>query len=576
MLKNNTQSLSSTIPGNSVVDLGPNVKIFDPSMPNADIQSIVDSIFKTMESNEFSDQRYVFLFKPGTYNVNINVGFYTSVIGLGMTPDDVDITGSVGCNADWRQGIALCNFWRSIESVSLSPTRLTKSITSTGTEMWAVSQAAPMRRVHIKGSLHLWDSDYHNAWSSGGFIADSKIDVLINSGTQQQFLTRNSQMQSWEGINWNMVFVGNLGAPTDDLVFPTIPNTVIANTPVVREKPFLTIDKDGKYSVFVPDVRQNSKGVSWENGIGEGTLLPIYLFYIAHEDIDTAESINTALNEGKNILFTPGIYHLEESIKVDNPNTVILGLGLVTLIPENGTAAMNVADVDGVKIAGILFDAGEKISPVLLEVGTMESLVNHSDNPTSLSDLFFRIGGADVGKADVSLIINSNDVIGDHFWIWRADHGTGVGWTSNTTKNGIVVNGNDVIIYGLFVEHFHEYQTVWNGNGGKVYLYQSEIPYDVPDQSAWMSKNGAINGYTSYKVSDSVTTHQLIGAGVYSYFRDAVIKANSAIEVPNTPGVKVHHATSIFLNGNGEITHVINDKGDTAKLGYRKQTITTY
>jgi hypothetical protein len=564
---------------NGAPDFGPNVKIFDPSMSSASIQSTVDSIFTQMETNQFGSERYALLFKPGSYNVNVNVGFYTSIFGLGQKPDDVNITGSVHCEADWMQGNATCNFWRSVENLSVTPTFISNNLDPLGTLTWAVSQAAPMRRVHIKGGLLLWDpfeTDYDNAWSSGGFIADSKIDNTITSGSQQQFLTRNSQMGSWAGGNWNMVFVGNTGAPSDDSNYPATSDTVVAQAPVVREKPFLYIDNAGKYSVFVPAVRANTQGITWASDMGQGTSLSIDQFLVAQPGTSTAASLNQALSQGKNILFTPGVYHLSEPLNVTRADTVILGIGLATLTPDNGTAAMTVADVDGVKIAGILFDAGANNSPVLLEVGPTGSSVSHSSNPTTLSDLFFRVGGAAVGKADVCITINSNNVIGDDFWVWRADHGTGFGWTVNTTKNGIVVNGNDVTIYGLFVEHFHEYQTLWNGNGGKVYFYQSEMPYDVPSQSAWMSENGTVNGYASYKVANTVTTHKLFGSGVYSFFRDAVVVSNTGIQVPNTTGVTVHHACSVFLTGNGEITHVVNNTGAAAKSGSTRQTITEY
>jgi len=95
-----------------------------------------------------------------------------------------------------------------------------------------------------------------------------------------------------------------------------------------------------------------------------------------------------------------------------------------------------------------------------------------------LADVFFRVGGAGIGRAKVSLAINSSDVIVDHTWIWRADHGTGVGWEKNTASNGMVVAGDDVTAYGLFVEHHQEFQVLWKGNGGRTYFYQSEIPYD--------------------------------------------------------------------------------------------------
>ncbi|WHY17218.1 discoidin domain-containing protein [Paenibacillus sp. G2S3] len=534
---------------------GPNVYVFDPTMSATDIQNITSSVFNTLESNEFSSDRKAFLFKPGAYNVNFNVGFYTQVSGLGQNPNDVNITGGLNINADWDNGNATRNFWRTIENLSITP--------SSGTTQIAVSQAAPLRRLHIKGQLDLFDfdSNWNAGWASGGFLADSIVDSTVVPASQQQWFSRNSQWGSWSNGVWNMVFVGVTNPPTGQ--FPDPPYTVVDRTPVIREKPYLYINGAGQYQVFVPSLQNNTQGVSWANGQTPGQSISIDQFYIAKPNTSSAADINSALSQGKHLLFTPGIYHLSDTIRITNANTVVLGVGIPTLIPDNGKAVMSVSDVDGVKIAGLTFDAGPVNSPSLLEVGASGSVLNHAANPTSLHDLTFRTGGASSGKNDISLKINSNDVIADQLWIWRADHGAGASWTSNVSKNGLVVNGNNVTIYGLFNEHHNEYQTLWNGNGGRVYFYQSEIPYDVPNQSSWMSKNGTVNGYASYKVADSVTSHEAWGLGVYSFFRDAPVKLESAIEVPNVPGVKIHHATSIWLSGTAgsEITHIINNIG---------------
>jgi hypothetical protein len=92
-------------------------------------------------------------------------------------------------------------------------------------------------------------------------------------------------------------------------------------------------------------------------------------------------------------------------------------------------------------------------------------------------------------------------------------------------------------------------------------MYQSEMPYDVPDQASWMS--GKTNGFASYKVASTVTSHEAWGVGVYAFFRDAPVKAHSAIEAPAAAGVKFHNLTTIWLNGKAgsEITHIINDVG---------------
>jgi hypothetical protein len=269
------------------------------------------------------------------------------------------------------------------------------------------------------------------------------------------------------------------------------------------------------------------------------------------------------LAKGKNLLLTPGIYDLTDTIRVTRANTVVLGLGYATLRPVNGAAAMTVADADGVILAGLLFDAGAESSPVLLEVGSAGSKARHARNPISLHDVFFRLGGAGAGRAAVSLRINSHDTIVDHTWIWRADHGSGVGWKSNTGANGLIVNGNDVTIYGLFVEHYQEYQVIWKGDGGRVYFYQSEIPYDPPDQASYTSAPGT-NGWASYKVADSVSSHEAWGLGIYSVFRNRGVTLTRAIEVPNKPNVKFHSMITVRLGNNGEIGNVINEAGGAA------------
>jgi hypothetical protein len=292
--------------------------------------------------------------------------------------------------------------------------------------------------------------------------------------------------------------------------------------------------------------------------------LALSSFYIAQSSKDSAATINKALAKGKHVIFTPGVYHLGEPIRVDRANTVLLGLGLATLQADNGTVALKVADVDGVKVAGLLIDAGETNSPLLMEMGPPGSSANHSANPSSLHDVFFRVGGAAVGKASVSLQVNSSNVIGDDLWIWRGDHSHGVGWTVNTAANGLVVNGHDVTMYGLFVEHYQKYQTLWNGNGGRVYFYQSEAPYDVPNQSGWMG-DGGVNGYASYKLANGVTSHEAWGLGVYCYFStNPGIKLNSAIEAPTPGGVQFHNMTTLSLGGVGEISHVLNNRGNAA------------
>lgn len=528
-------------------DFGHNVLIFSPSMPAAAIQAQIDKVYAIQEKSQFGAERYALIFQPGTYNVDIPVGFYTQVIGLGATPDSVHINGNVHSDAYLPNNNATCNFWRAVEGFSVTPTG--------GSMKWAVSQAISFRRMHVLGDVALHQN---GGWASGGWMSDSLVDGTVASGPQQQWISRNSQWGKWTGANWNMVFVGVPNAPVGE--WPTPDYTKIANTPIVREKPYLEIDAKGNYSVRVPALRTESSGITWQAGATPGKSIPLTQFYIARPDSDTAASINSQLAKGRNLIFAPGLYDLTDTIRVTRANTVVLGLGYATLRPSNGAVAMSTADVDGITVAGLLFDAGVTNSPVLLEVGPAGSNANHAKNPTVLADVFFRVGGAGVGRASISLQINSRDTIVDHTWVWRADHGAGVGWTSNTAANGLVVNGANVTIYGLFVEHYQQYQVLWNGNGGRVYFYQSEIPYDPPDQPSYTSAAG-INGWAAYKVARNVTSHEAWGLGIYSVFRNPGVVLTRAVEVPVNPNVKFHNLITVRLGRNGEISNVINNSG---------------
>ena len=533
-------------------DLGPNVSVFDPSMSASAMQRRINDIYTTQQHNEFGPERNALLFLPGEYKLNIPVGFYTEVLGLGPSPDAVHIVGNVHADASEPNNNATTTFWRAAEGFSISPTG--------GGMQWAVSQAVPFRRMHVRGDLVLHQ---HHGWASGGWMSDALIDGQVDSGPQQQFLSRNTEWGSWSGSNWNMVFLGVPHPPPGE--WPTPPYTKIAETPIVREKPFLQADRSGNLSVCIPALRTGSVGITWHGGTTPGRSIPISRFYIARPSTDTAATLNAHLVKGENLLFTPGIYQLTESLSITRPDTVVLGLGFATLKPINGTAAITTSDVDGIIVAGLLFDAGEKQSPVLLEVGPEGSKARHLKNPISLHDVFFRVGGAGVGRTDVNLKINSNDTIIDHTWIWRADHGTGVGWLSNTSANGLVVNGDNVTVYGLFVEHHQQFQVLWNGNHGRTYFYQSEIPYDPPDQASYQSAPGT-NGWASYKVADGVSSHEAWGLGIYSVFLHPGVVLTRAIEVPKTSDVKFIHMITVALGDLGEISHVINDTGEATSI----------
>ncbi|MGO9437312.1 MAG: coagulation factor 5/8 type domain-containing protein [Terracidiphilus sp.] len=539
-------------------DLGPNVLVFNPSMPAAEIQARIDKVYAIQQHSEFGSARYALLFLPSEYHVDVPVGFYTQVLGLGATPDAVHIVGNVHSDASLPHNNATCTFWRAAEGFSITPTG--------GTMQWAVSQAVPFRRMHVRGDIVLHQN---RGWASGGWMSDTVVDGNVGAGSQQQWISRNSEWGSWTGANWNIVFVGVPHPPAGE--WPSPPFTKVERTPIVREKPFLVVDVKGNWSVRVPELRRDSMGVTWHGGATPGRSVPLAQFYVARPGIDSATTINAQLASGKDLLLTPGIYDLTEPIRVTRPDTVVMGLGFATLHPTQGTAAMTTADVDGIEIAGLLFDAGPEKSPVLLEIGPEGSAAHHARDPITLHDVFFRVGGAGVGRTDGNLEINSNDTIADHTWIWRADHGAEVGWTKNLSANGLVVNGNNVTIYGLFVEHHQQFQVLWKGNRGRTYFYQSEIPYDPPDQASYASAPGT-KGWASYKVADNVTDHEAWGLGIYSVFRHPDVYLTRAIEVPRTPGVRFHHMVTVALDDKGEISNVIDDEGGPTSLGLHRVT----
>ncbi len=571
-----TTHAASSVPAlpsrpSSQPNFGSNVYIFNPSMPLSQIQATVNSIANQQISNQFGTQRYALLFEPGTYGssstpLNFQIGYYTAVAGLGLSPGDVVINGSIDvynqCFGS-NNCIALDNFWRSMSNLTVNVT--TPNAGCYSGEFWAVSQAAPMRRVHVNGAATLMDYCTNPSFASGGFIADSQFSGgTVVSGSQQQWITRNSILDGWSNGVWNQVFSGDVGAPAQ--CYPAQkscggPYTTLATSPVTREEPYLYMDASGNYNVFVPAVQHNSSGTTWANGATPGTSIPISKFFIA-QPTDSVAAMNQALRSGQDLILTPGVYHLSQSINVTRPDSVVLGLGFPTLIPDHGVVSMTVASANGMLLSGMIFDAGATNSLALLFFGYGHG--GSATDPSALHDVFFRIGGAEPGKATTSLVVNSSNVILDDIWAWRADHGNGVGWTSNTADVGVIVTGSNVTAYGLFVEHYQKYEVVWSGNNGTDIFFQNEMPYDPPSQAAWMEAPG-IDGWAAFKITNNVTSFNGYGMGSYSFFNQGInIYAAHAFEVPTTlPAGSLHDLLTIFLSptGSGGILNVVNNTG---------------
>jgi hypothetical protein len=548
-------------------DFGPNVKIFDPSMSTAQIKAVVDQVAAQQVPDQFGTNRYALLFMPGTYGngtpLSFDVGYYTQVAGLGASPNDVSINGTVdsfnqcgptGCTA-------LVNFWRSVENLSINVNTAAKSDCRAAGEFWATSQAAPLRRVHVNGFTTLFDFCSGPGFSSGGFIADSLFtgSTIVN-GTQQQYLVRNSDIDGWTNGVWNQVFAGVKNAPPQSFPGPPNPYTTLDTSPASKEKPFLYVDANKHFNVFVPDAQYNGAGTTWANGQTPGRSIPIDDFFIAKPG-DDAKTIDRALSRGMNLLFTPGVYDIDHTLRVKRADTVVLGLGMATLTAEDGVTPIVVENVPGVDVAGLIFDAGAQTSRALLQFGEGGG-GHHVDaaDPGALQDVFFRIGGPHAGSATTSLVVAQDDAILDDIWAWRADHGNGVGWTVNTADTGVLVTGDHVTANGLFVEHFQKYEVFWAGEHGRTIMFQNEMPYDPPDQAAF--QHDGILGWAAYKVADDVQTHEGWGLGSYCFFNvDPTIHAAHAFEVLVGPGIQLHDILSLSITADGVIDHVVNDTG---------------
>ncbi|HST17550.1 MAG TPA: coagulation factor 5/8 type domain-containing protein [Gaiellaceae bacterium] len=567
----------------SAPSFGPNVVVLDPSMPQASIQAQLDAISTQQVSNQFGTQRYAVLFEPGTYGsaadpLVFQLGYYTQVAGLGATPNAVVVNGAIDV-FNQCAGSGPCdglnNFWRSLSNLTLNvklpakppayaPDNGEDAGCKNSNDLFAVSQASPVRSVIVNGALIL--QDYCNrGFVSGGFFANDELNGFVGNFGQQQWLTRNSTIGQWSNAVWNQVFLGDVGAP-DTNFGAGGQYTNVASARVSEEPPFLTVDASGAYSVFVPAVRTNSVGPNYAGGTEDGTSIPIGRFFVASPSTSIT-AINLALALGKNLILTPGVYSLPRPILVPYPNTVVLGLGLATLVPTNGNAAIETSSVPGIKISGLIIDAGPINSRTLLQLGSPVPTIGRGSNPTLLSDVFFRIGGATPGRATTSLVVNVDDAILDDVWAWRADHGAGVGWTANAADTGVVVNGDNVSAYGLFVEHFQKAEVIWNGQNGEDVFFQNEMPYDPPSQAAWMS-TPTTDGYPAFLVSPNVKSFQGYGMGSYSFFNQGVpIFATQAFQAPTTPDVQFHGLLTVFLdatNGSGGILSVINGTGGSS------------
>lgn len=549
----NAANSSSACGGYGNTLFGSHVCVFDASQSQGNINDIAKNINTQMQDDQFGSNGYALLFKPGNYSsTNVEVGYYTQVAGLGLNPNDTTIGGVQVTHL--RNHTSLDTFWRSAENFTVP-----------GNDTWAVSQASPMRNVNITGDLWLAQKDpnapdpYHPyGYASGGFLANVTVSNAVQSITQQQWLSRNSTVGNWSNGVWNQVFVGVNGSPAEGNWAQT-PYTVVDSTPSIQEKPYLAFE-NGSFEMVVP--KYNAQASHGASDLSSGaTIIPQSNFIVVNPSM-TAGDINAAIQAKAGqpcaVIFTPGQYNLDDTININQANTVVFGLGVPVLTAVSPHKSIMQVNASGVKIAGILFEAGSNVGidandPSLLQIGANGQDHGDANDPTTLSDVYCRVGGRVEAQTQSCITVNDSYTILDNLWLWRADHGAGAGnWDQDAAQTGLIVNGHNVTAYGLAVEHFRGNQVIWNGDNGNVYFYQSELPYDVP-------ANFAVPA--SFKIADQVSHFNGYGFGVYSVFRNTSgnTYSQAAIETPDHVGVTLKHMVDVNININKSTTETIKN-----------------
>lgn len=557
-------------------NFGPAVVIIDPTMTTAQVNAAIAPI-------DGDPHRQIF-FLPGIYGSALGrdtpddsadivlaaVPENTAIAGLGTSPDDTRINGSL--HVDPRGMRSLSTFYRSLTNLTIDPI---EPGNAPHTMNWVTSQTAPFRRVQIEGNLDLegqpatspaFGSHFINTKITGNVFVGDGRNTAAGPGTWSQgmYFLRNCELGgAWNGFGGLFVFCGVEGAPQNSFgpetaERPSGDAVTLETTPLTREAPFLYLDRD-ELRVFVPGAASNTRGIDWAVDERSGTSLPLHRFFIARPS-DVVDDLNAQLSAGKHLILTPGEYQLDGAISIDRPGTVVLGLGFATLTPTSGTAAIEVGDAAGVILSGINVVAGTVNSEVLLRIGRGGTGIGRASDPTTLTDVHILV--PDPGRATTTAVIDQDHVLIDGSWMKRADSG----WETSLADHGLIVDGNSVSVYGMWLEHYQKTQILWNGDGGRVVFLQNEPPYDPPSGAGW--RNGTREGYPFLKVANEVTSFTADGVHTWARFNAAgeadPCYLSSAIETPAHEGVRfrgILAAVISYPNSRGGFRHLFNDHG---------------
>jgi hypothetical protein len=543
---------------------GANVTIFNASESVSTINAAL--------SAPYTSANQEFFFLPGTYGsasatpatattsntIDAQVASGSVVAGLGASPCDVVINGNLGIYND-----SLAIRPSQLENLTINPI---ESGDPADTMTWSTSQEATWRRVNLLGNLLEAALPYtaglcldacapfpgsginaSGAVENGFEVANSNItgDVIDTNGQNTAGVSgrdgnsdpyiQGSNIGGAQGFGTDTMFAGDAGNVPATNFGPAVgskpagSNINVKSLPVVRESPFVYY-RNGQFYVFDPSVQFDRRGYDWSLN-GGGKSLPLGDFYLANASTDTAATINAALSGGKDVLLEPGAYSVTAPLTVPHANQVIFGLGEASVTASTNTPTIVVDDaatgtiLAGFQANGLGFNATTNTGPYAadqIEIGTKPKATGSPLDPTSLSDV------STVSNSTTDELINQNDVLLNQAEI-QSNNNSGSGYTTvnwpaeSSGDYGIVVNGDDVTLEGIWLEHFKMTEATWNGNGGQVIFLENELPLTIPYSAAgvqpsFWKESSSFDGYPSLAVSPSVTSFTLTGMQSWSRF----------------------------------------------------------
>ena len=594
----------------AVIPFGPNVIVFNPSQSIAEINAALNVAVPK------GGVGFQFYFMPGTYGdatqsppqipgvaagsspstadmltaanaagiISAPIGANTVLAGLGKSPCDVVINGAL-----FIQDGSLSVTQRRLINMTINPI---EANTPENTMHWASSQNAIWRRVNFLGGVEISNLET-GSQNFGAMFANSNIagNILAGNGmlittdplqpdgygnnTNGMYYVQGSTIGGFSGYAGLFEFIGTKGAPAQNFApgpSAGVPGGDIGNLeklPVVREAPFVYYNsKKAQFEVFKPSVQRNRKGYDWRVNSSTGKFLPLSSFYIADPAVDTATTLNAQLAAGKNLMLNPGTYNLSETLIINKPDTMVLALGVPVLKSAAGVQTLKITDkATGTILYGfnVTSDApGAVVADYQLQIG-VNGGTGKASNPTSITDVNV------ASRAFIAEVINQNYVIQNQGEINTSTDSTSAAtWGTPDGSHGIMVNGDNVTLQGLYVEHYKKFPLIWYGNKGQVHYMVNEPPYtpyyDTPNvlPTTWQWATD-FHGYPSIYIDYNVKQFSLEGyLTAYRFNKGCRCEITAGIVTPVKKGIKFRNVlgTGITFPAPAGTTNVYYDPSE--------------